>query len=234
MDGAYRFWDAPFTAFHWAKFAFVGVSAWAALFCHLMDGKVRFRGTPRKIFVWTFALTVVVGVLAHWHANQDRGGYFLRKDIALHPNDPASWVELAGDYEYQGDVVANDPGDEDHGPGDPKPWYEDALESINRAVELGAGGFEVRFSRAKLADEVGQKKAAIAFAQEALQSAPADRTADGNDNVKWLQEMVARNISALPTLREEEQREQERQQVRDRRQQRLPLIVRWVFDSPEN
>jgi hypothetical protein len=233
-DGAYRFWDMPFTAFHWAKFAFVSVSAWAALFCHLMDGNVRFRGTPRKIFVWTFALTVLVGLLALGHANQDREEYFLRKDVALHPNDSAAWVELARHYEYQGDVVANDPGDENHGPGDPKPWYEDALESINRAIELGAGGFKVRSSRAKLADEVGQKKAAIAFAQEALQSASSGATADSNPDVKWLQEMMARNTSALPELQEDEKSEQERQRIRDRRRRRLPWILRWVFDPPES
>ena len=47
-------------------------------------------------------------------------------------------MELARHYEYQGDVVAYDPGDENHGPGNPKPWYEEALDSLNRAIELGA------------------------------------------------------------------------------------------------
>ena len=234
VDGAYRFWDAPFTTFRWVKFAVVGASAWAALFCHLTRGNVRHRGTPRRIVTWTVSLALAVGVLGHGLANQGREEYFLRKNVTQHPNDSAAWVELARHYEYQGDVVANDSGDEDHKPGDPTPWYEDALDSINRAIELGASGFEVYFSRAKLADEVGQKRAAIGFAQEALRSAPADPIAKGNDNAKWLQEMVARNTSALPTLREEEQREHDRQQVLDRRQQRLPLIVRWVFDSLEN
>jgi hypothetical protein len=46
--------------------------------------------------------------------------------------------------------------------------------------------------------------------------------------------MMARNKDALTLLQEEEQREQQQWRVRDRRRQRLPRIVRWVFDSAEN
>ena len=142
--------------------------------------------------------------------------------------------DLAWHYKDQGDTLAADPGDDDHGPPDPKPFYEEALDCINRAIELGATGFEVHFSRAQLADAVGNTQAAISFAQEALRFAPPDSRPDEENRVNWLREMTARNIDALTTLQEEEQRERERRRVRDRRRQRLPQIVRWVFDSPEN
>src|SRR5207302_2633360 len=124
-----------------------------------------------------------------------------------------------------------DSGDENHAPPDPKPYYKDALDCMNRAVELGAAGFEVTFSRAQLADALGDTRTATAFAQEALKLAPGESTPEGKDQVTWLNDMMARNIKALPALLEEEQREQERQRVRDRRLQRLPGIVRWVFET---
>jgi hypothetical protein len=142
-------------------------------------------------------------------------------------------VDLARHYEYQGDVMADDPGDEDHRRPDPTPSYEEGLDSINRAVELGANGFAVLSSRAKLADALGQQQAAISFGQEALRLPPLDATVEGEERA-WLQEMVARNSSALPTPHEEKQRDEKRRRIRARRRQNLPLIVHWVFDSPEN
>jgi hypothetical protein len=44
--------------------------------------------------------------------------------------------------------LASDPGDEDHSPPDPKPYYEEALASLNKAVELGATGFNMDSRRA--------------------------------------------------------------------------------------
>jgi hypothetical protein len=104
------------------------------------------------------------------------------------------------------------------------------LDSINRAIELGATGFEVHFSRAKLADAIGKKQAAISFAQEALRFAPPNSRPNEENRVNWLREITARNFDALTTLQEEERR----RQVRAGRRERLPRIARWVFDFAEN
>jgi len=150
-----------------------------------------------------------------------------------HPNDPAAWVQLAQHYEYEGDLVADDPGDEDHRPGDPTSWYEEALDSFNRAIELGARGFDVHFSRAELADAIGQNRDAVIFAQETLRLAPGNPTPREADQVKSLHEIFSRNVNDLPTFQEQEKREQEHK-IRDRRWNHLPRTVRRFFDAVGN
>lgn len=230
-EGAYRFWEPPSTAARWMAFAAVGVSGWAALFCYLMRDSVQQRETPRRIIKWTAGLIVVIAMLIHWHAGQGRTAHSLEKETGEHPNDPNAWLDLARYYKDQADTLAADSGHEDHAPPNPKPYYEDALHSMNRAVELGAGGFEVNFSRAQVADALGNARAAIAFAQEALKFAPGESTPEGKDQITWLNDMIARNKNSLAALQEEEQRLQERQRARDRRRQHLPWVVRWIFDS---
>jgi tetratricopeptide (TPR) repeat protein len=227
VDGAYRLWDAPFRAFAWLKLAFVGGSAWTALFCYLIRDKVALAEIPRTIITWTVVSALAIGTFVHWQADRDRSEYFMWKNVTQHPNDPAAWLDLARHYEDQGDVLAGEAGDEDHQPADPRPYYEEALDSINRAIELGATGFEARFSRAKLADAIGENQAAVLYAQEALQNAPPEEC----DQVRWLREMMAMHNDALITSHETRHREEQSRRVRDRRRGRLPRIVRWAFDS---
>jgi len=155
VDGSWRFWDRPFEVYGWVRLVLVGVAAWAALFCRLVRDKVEWRETPLRVVVWTVGAALIVGVLVYWQFAHDRPGYLLRKHVVERPQDVGAWLDLASHYKSEGDTIAGDLGDEDHSPGDPTPYYSEALECMNRAVKLGAAGFEVQLSRAQLADAVG-------------------------------------------------------------------------------
>jgi hypothetical protein len=89
VDGTYRFWDRPFTAFRWAKFAFVGACAWAALFCHLMRDNATSRGTPRRIVIWTVASAIGLAILrTAWRTKTERSISYGRKSHGV-PKTPA-------------------------------------------------------------------------------------------------------------------------------------------------
>jgi hypothetical protein len=229
VDGSYRFWDRHFEITQWAKFAIVASSAWAALFCSLVHDRLMEPGRPRTVLKWTAGLAVGIGLLAYWHANGQREEYFLRKSVIEHPNDAGAWLELARHYSYEGDNLAADSGDEEHSAPDPTPLYREALDCLNQAVSLGAGGFKVHLARAQLADEIGEQQAAVAFGREALNLAPAssDSSADRDeDDVKWLRDMIARNAAAPPEIPIEDNKKH----VRDQRRQRIPGLLRWVFE----
>jgi tetratricopeptide (TPR) repeat protein len=225
VDGSYRFWDRPFEIYQWAKFVFVAGSAWAALFCHLVRDKLMDGDRPRKVLKWTAGLVVGIGLLAYWNANGQREEYFLRKNVIEHPKDASGWLDLARHYTYEGDKLAADSGDEDHSAPDPTPAYRQAVDCLNQAMSLGANGFKVYMARAQLADELGEQHEAASFGRQALNLAPAS-PGSSTDEVKWLQDMIARNAAASPksTLEDNVTR------VRSQRRDRLPGLVRWVFE----
>ena len=153
----------------------------------------------------------------------------MRKQVVQRPKDLSAWLDLGWHYKHEGDALAADSGDGDHSPPDPTPSYSEALECFNRAAELGATGFAVRSSQALLADAIGEKQAAKSFAEEALRITPSD--SHGNeDEVRLLQEIVARDVPS-PTAFQEEQDRQKR--VRDRRRESLPRVLRWPLDLIE-
>ena len=231
VDGSYRFWDRPFGLVAWGKLVFIGASAWAALFCHLARDKVLQPATPRRILKWTLGLTIGIGVFVYWQAGGQRTEYFLNKSVIEHPNDEKAWLDLAWYYSDEGDRLANDPGDDEHSPPDPSPYYNKALSCFDRAVKLGAAGFDVNYERAVLADAVGKEQAAVEYGQEALRFASSNTsTTDDDDAVKWLHKMIARNAIAPIEVEHEEDR---KRLVRESRQDYLPGIVRWVFEVLE-
>jgi tetratricopeptide (TPR) repeat protein len=193
-----------------------------------MRDRVSLSETPRRIIKWTVSLTVIVGLIAYWQFAHDRPEYVLRKTVIDHPLDRNAWLELAWHYKYEGDTLAADSGDEDHSPPDPTSSYQEALDCFNQAVHLGATGFEVQFARAQLSDAIGETQASVSFGRDALRFAPSPMSGgDGNDDIKWLREMIARNAAA-PTG--PEGKEDRKQRVRDRRRKGLPGIARWPFD----
>ena len=186
-------------------------------------------GTRRLVMKWTVGLTVSLGLAALWSANGQRAEYFLRKRVMEHPQDSGAWIQLAWHYKDEGDDMEGDSGDEDHAPQDPTMSYREALECLNRAVSLGADGFNVQFARAELADALGQKQDAASFGRKALDLAlnsadisPTER----DDQIKRLREMAARNVSSGP---QKDAPENTRVKVRNRRRDGLPSILRWPF-----
>lgn len=228
VDGSYRFWDRSFEVKHWATLVFVAASAWAALFCHLVRDEVMEGGKPRSVLKWTVGFAMGITLVAYWGANGRAAEYFLRKKVMQAPKDPNAWLELGWHYSDEGDKLAADPGDDDHPAPDPTPSYSEALECLNQAVSLGAGGFEVQASRAQLADAIGEKQDAVSFGRQALNLAPSPSDSSSEEDVKWLREMISRNAAA-PS---ESQRKSDRiQQVRDERRERVPGILRFWFEA---
>jgi tetratricopeptide (TPR) repeat protein len=225
VDGSYRFWDQPFEVRHWATLVFVAASAWAALFCVLVRDKGMERGKPRSVLKWTVGFAIGITLFAYWGASGQKTEYFLRKKVMQVPKDPNAWLELGWHYSDEGNKLADDPGDETHAAPDPTPLYSEALECLNQAVSLGAGGYEVQMARAQLADAIGEKQDAVSFGREALNLAPAPSDSSSEEEMKWLREMISRNAAA-PRRKNDRIR-----QVRDERRQRLPGILRFWFEA---
>jgi hypothetical protein len=222
-DGASRFWDKPFDIQHWVILVLICASAWAALFCHLIGSNGAGAGINQKIVAWTVSLSIVCGIFIQWRANGRLPEYSLRRNVTEHTRDPQAWLDLAGHYKDQGDALAIASDDEDRAP-DPTPYYQEALDCTNRAIQVGATGFDFYLIGAQLADSVGQSKAALSFAQEAHRFSTGS-TPDAQDEIKWLREVVARNTDAPASLTEEERQ----RRVRAVRRERLPAVVRWIF-----
>jgi hypothetical protein len=230
VDGAYRFWDLPFEIAPWARLVLISTSAWAALFCHLVRDKAMEPAMPRAVVKWTVSLTIGLGLVALWGAGSQKDDYFLHKSVVEHPKDVGAWLDLAWHYQDKGDKIAADSGDEDHSPPDPTYLYREALDCLNHAVSLGAGGFEVHSARAQLADELGERQEAVSFGRQAPELAPASSdTSSGEEEgrVKRLSDLIARE-AAVPLESDVEEHRQEH--VRGRRREVLPEVVRWVFD----
>jgi hypothetical protein len=228
VDGSYRFWDRSFELRHWATLAFVAASAWAALFCHLVRDKVMERRTAPSVLKWTVGLAMGISLLAYWGANGQKAEYFLRKKVMQDSKNPAAWLQLARHYSNEGDKLATDPGDEDHAAPDPTPLYSEALDCLDQAVTLVAGGFTVQMDRAQLADAIDDKEDAVSFGRQAMNLAPAAPDSAMEEDVKWLREMISRNAAA-PT---KSQRKNNRiEHIRDRRRERLPAMVQFVFED---
>jgi tetratricopeptide (TPR) repeat protein len=228
VDGTNRFWDRQFELLPWLKLCFLGLSGWAALFCWIARDRVLEPGTPRRILIWSLGLVLALGLLAYWTRNNNREEYFLNKAVTQNPRDPQAWLDLAWHYDYEGDRLADEEGDEDHAPPDPTPDYSEALRCFNRAAELGASGFEMNLARAQLADTLGEKRNAVAYAQEALRFAPTDGAADETaDSIEWLHKTIDedRNSPNRSEVSIDRRKSTEKQRI-----QRLPLFVRWVFD----
>lgn len=224
VNGSRRFWDRPFDLVAWGTLVFIGASAWAALFCHLARNKTLGPGTPRVIVKWTLGLMIGIGAFVHWQSGSEREEYFLHKNTTEHPNDQNAWLDLAGYYNREGDRLADDPGDEEHGAPDPGPSYSEALRCFNRAVQLGASGFDVNFERATLADWLGEKQEAVVYAKEALAEAPP---VSDDDAVKSLREVIARNAASQTELEQEADR---KRLVHLSRRENLSAAVKWVFE----
>jgi tetratricopeptide (TPR) repeat protein len=233
IDGSYRFWDRPFHLVAWGKLVFIGASAWAALFCYIARDEVLQPATPRRILKWTVGLTIGIGVFVFWQTGVQRTEYFLHKTVIEHPNDEKAWLDLGAFYSDEGDRLANEADDVDeegrhNSPPDPTPYYNEALNCLDRAVKLGATGFRVYYALAYVADAVGKEEAAVAYGQEGLRFASFNTSgAEEDDAVKWLHEMIARNTQVT-----QQNRQWDREQlVRKSRQKNLPRIVRWVFEA---
>ena len=183
----------------------------------------------RPIIRWTVGLALLIGTFVSWQTRRDKPEYFLRKAVVEHPNDVTAWLKLASHYRDEGDVLANDSGDEADSPPDPTPSYQEALDCINRAVDLGARGFEVDLARAQLADAVGDRRASVLYARDALSHGPPSAIPEGdrNEEIKWLREMITRNDAAPSADEAIEARER---RVRDERLNRLPGALRWASE----
>ena len=171
----------------------------------------------------------MLGVHAYWNGNNGREHYFLNKAVTEHPQDQRAWLDLAWYYDNMGDRLAAEEGDEDHSPPDPTPEYREALRYFNKAAALGASGFELNLARAQLADTLGEKRDAVAYAQEALRFAPEGGDADEAADIviKWLHKTIDEGRG---TPNRSENAEDRRKSIEKQRIQRLPLLVRWVFD----
>jgi len=226
VEGSDRFWDGPFDIRNWTKLFLLSISAWATLFCGLVRDRANDPAALRRAVTWTLVLAIGFGLLAFWSTSGQKAEYLLHRNVVEHPKDAGVWLDLASHYHDEGDRLAAEPGDEDHSPPDPTPSYKRALQYLNRAVSLGAGGFDVNFERAQLANEVGEREEAISFGKLALGQVPPSIDASSPempDRVQWLRGMIARNSAALPAM-------QEHQSVRRQRRESLPQSVRWVFD----
>lgn len=178
---------------------------------------------------WTVGLALAFGLLAYWDASGHREAYFLRKSVVEHPRDASAWLELAHYYSYEGDKLAADSGDEDHAAPDPTPSYREALVCLDQVISLGTRGFDVYLARAQLADKLGEHQEAVSSGREALNLALVSIGSSSDreeDEVKWLQDMVSRNAAEPP----KNPLEGQRKRVRDQRRERLPGVVRWVFE----
>jgi hypothetical protein len=224
VEGSDRYWSDPLDPEKWGRLALIIISAWSALYCHLVRNKLHDPKTPGRIIQWTVALVVVLGALEYWQANRTRDEYFLNKDVRENPNDSAAWLSLAWHNALNGYQLESDPGDGEHTPPNPAPSFAEALNCYNRAIELGTRDFNAYFARAEMADKLGKKEESITYGKEALQNTWSDSlSSERVDEVKWLNEMIARN-AAEPTPKESYE-----QKVRAERIQNVPTIVRWVF-----
>ncbi|HEX3683851.1 MAG TPA: hypothetical protein VHU83_15055 [Bryobacteraceae bacterium] len=229
VDGSYRFWDKPFEISHWVCLVFIAVSGWASLFCHLVRNQALRVGTRLRVVKWTVSLIFACGLTAHWAANGQRAEYFLQKKVLDDPKNVAAWLDLAWHYKEEGDNLQDDSGDEDHSPPDPTPSYRESLNCLNKAISLGAGGFDIQYARAELADELGDKQDAAAFGRKALGLAEGSRETTGDERegrIEWLRDLIARNPSAESG---NDARELTKQRVRYHRREGLPSGLRWVF-----
>ena len=197
VDGSYQFWDRPFAAGSWIRFFFIIVSAWAALFCHLIRDQAIHSGPRRAVVKWTLGLTFAFTLLSFWDAGHGRTEYLLRKAVTERPRDVGAWMDLGWHYKSEGERLESESGD-DSSPPDPGPLYREALDCLNQAVSLGADGFNVHLARAQLADALGDKKRATVYGRNALAvalSSSGRPASPKNDDIAWLRDMLARSNS---------------------------------------
>jgi tetratricopeptide (TPR) repeat protein len=228
IDGAYRYWDAPFKWITWGKYALAMLSGWSALFCYLLGSRVNEPGVPKRVVMWTLLVLVGLGVIVHWHAKGGQTWYFLHKAVAERPTDPNAWLDLAWQYKEEGERLEAEVGDEEHTPPDPTPSFQQALQCFNKSVEYGAYGFEVFSARAQVADRIGRSEDALAFAKQALRIAPAvnsDKLA--GLSIEILNDIVNCNSGMEPNESESEALKE--QSVRWARIKCLPSLINWVF-----
>ena len=229
-DGVNRYWDAPFHWSKWLIYFIAALSGWSALFCYIVGNRVYARGTAKRVVQWTLLAVLSLGILVHWHAGSSRSSYFLYKAVRDNPNDRNAWLKLAWDHYYQAEELEGEDGDENSSPPDPTPDYQEALEYFGKAVDLGAGGFDVYSARADAADHAGERQKARILAEQALRNAPSGT---GDENVRAciekLKEIVNRNSqTALQHIKEEPTR---KKAIRAVRLQHLPRLLSWPFRS---
>jgi len=225
VEGSNRYWSEVFDSTEWIKLSLIGLGAWSALFCQLMRPKTSVQNYPRRIIKWTLIVTVGLAVLQYWRVERGRDYFFLSKEVREHANDATAWLNFGWHNYFEGYKLQSDPGDEDHSPPDPTPSFTEALRCFNRAILLGERGFDTYSARAEMAHELGKKEESILFAQEALRIVGSDTTSDENaQQIQRLREIIVRD-SAQPNPEQINE-----QVVKAERRQKLPEIVRWVYD----
>lgn len=221
-DGTSRFWDQPFEFLPWFRLCFFGLSLWSALFCLIARDRVVERETPRRISLWTLGILLVLGTSVFWQRDSGREYYFLHKAVEQNSQDREAWLDLANFYYSEGDRLASENGDENNPPPNPVPAYREALRCFDRAAELGATGFELNEAWTELADLLGDRHSASSYAQIALRFEPSDGEPDETrERVIWLPKIIER------------ENEPSTESERRNRVRRLPIFVRWVFESAD-
>jgi len=224
IEGSYRYWDQPFSLTSWIQTAFICCTVWAVLFSILM--RERFR--PTKVLLsWTFGLAAAASLIVYFHSKGGLEEYYLERQTVATPNDPDAWLKLAWHYHEQADKLAELPGDDENRPPDPTPSYRMAVRCLDKAIKLGADGFEVKGERAQLALALGDTEEAVAFGREALHFLPPTRAgSEEAAEVKWLREMIARNEGSIDAVKA---RKEYVSKERQRRLDNLPGALKWVF-----
>lgn len=183
------------------------------------------KETPARLLQWTLGLAIILAGLEYWRAESSREHYFAEKSVRESPADADSWLNLGWQYLVEANKEESQANDDEQARSNPKATYSEALDCFQRAISLGADDFETYFGGAGAADGAGKSKLAVEYAKRALAMAGEDDHSEGEaQEIQMLTEIEKRN-AAEPT-----EEDVHRLKVRGQRFDRVPRVVKWVFE----